>query len=118
MNGCGDRGLVRELESNKASLNMKSFFGLELEVQELAGESRADDAANVGLNGPLRGFGAGCSLAVAPPGIGRQSLHTMKTRVTICWNIRCIAVPFITADILTLTAGLMPSSQCLYVCGR
>ena len=24
---------------------MKSFFGLELEVQELAGESRADDAA-------------------------------------------------------------------------
>ena len=30
---------------------MKSFFGLELEVQELAGESRADDAAGVGLNG-------------------------------------------------------------------
>ena len=118
MNGRGDRGLVRELESNKASLNMKSFFGLELEVQELAGESCADDAAHVGLNGPFRGFGAGCSLAVAPPGIGRQSLHTMKTRVTICWNIRCIAVPFITADILTLTAGLMPSSQCLYVCGR
>ena len=101
---------------------MKSFFGLELEVQELAGESRADesdhDAANVGLNGPLRGFGAGCSLAVAPPGIGLQSLHTMKTRVTICWNIRCIAVPFITADILTPTAELMQSSQCLYVCGR
>ena len=45
MDGRGDRGLVRELESNKASLNMKSFFGLELEVQELAGESRADDAA-------------------------------------------------------------------------
>ena len=51
MNGRGDRGLVRELESNKASLNMKSFFGLELEVHELAGESRADDAAGVGLNG-------------------------------------------------------------------
>ena len=47
-----------------------------------------------------------------------KSLQTMKTRVTICWNIRCIAVPFITANILTLTAGLMPSSQCLYVCGR
>ena len=48
---------------------MKSFFGLELEVQELAGESRADDAAGVGLNGPLRGLCAGFSLAVAPPGI-------------------------------------------------
>ena len=59
MDGCGNRGLVRELESNKASLNMKSCFGLELEVQELAGESRADDAANVGLNGPLRGLEAG-----------------------------------------------------------
>ena len=47
---------------------MKSFFGLELEVHELAGESRADDAAGVGLNGPLRGLGAGCFLA-APPGI-------------------------------------------------
>ena len=82
---------------------MKSFFGLELEVQELAGESRADDAAGVGLNGPLRGFGAGCSLAVAPPGIGRQSLHTMKTRVTACWNICCIGVPFITTDLLILT---------------
>ena len=82
MDGRSDRGLVRELESNKASLNMKFFFDLELEVQELAGESRADDAANVGLNGPLRGFGAGCSLAVAPPGIGRQSLQAMKARVT------------------------------------
>ena len=97
---------------------MKSFFGLELEVHELAGESRADDAAGVGLNGPLRGLCAGSSLAVAPPGILRQSLQTMKTRVTICRNIRCIRVPFITADILTPTAGLMPSSQCLYVCGR
>ena len=118
MNGRGDRGLVRELESNKASLNMKSFFGLELEVQELAGESRADNAAGVGLNGPLRGFSAGCSLAVSLPGIGRQSLQTMKTRVTTCRNICCIRVPFITADILTPTAGLMLSSQCLYVCGR
>ena len=118
INGRGDRDLVRELEVNKASLNMKSFFDLELEVQELAGESHADDAAEVGLNWPLRGLEAGCSLAVAPPGIGRQSLHTMKTRVTTCWNIRCIAVPFITADILTPTAGLMPSNQCLCVCGR
>ena len=48
---------------------MESFFGLELEVHELAGESRADDAAGVGLNGPLRGLGAGRSLAVTPPGI-------------------------------------------------
>ena len=48
---------------------MKSFFGLELEVQELAGESRADDAAGVGLNGPLQGLCAGFSFAVAPPGI-------------------------------------------------
>ena len=91
MDGHGDRGLVRELELNKASLNMKCFFSLELKVQELAGESHADDTANVSLNGPWRGFGVGCSLAVAPPGIGRQSLHTMKTRVTICWNICCIA---------------------------
>ncbi len=63
---------------------MKFFLDLELEVQELVGESRADDAAGVGLNGPLRGLGAGCSLAVAPPGIGRQSLHTMETRITTC----------------------------------
>ena len=48
---------------------MKFFFDLELEVQELAGESRADDAAGVGLNGPLRGLCAGSSLAAAPPGI-------------------------------------------------
>ena len=98
---------------------MKSFFGLELEVQELAGEHLVlDNAAGVGLNGPLRGLGAGCSFAVAPPGIEHQSLQTMKTRVTTCRNICCIRVPFITADILTPTAGLMPSSQCLYVCGR
>jgi hypothetical protein len=63
---------------------MKSFFGLELEVQELAGESRADNAANVGLNGPLRELEASCPFAVAPPGIGRQSLHTMETRITTC----------------------------------
>ena len=70
MDGRGDRDLVRfELEANKASLNMKFFFDLELEVQELAGESRADNAAGVGLNGPLRGLDAGRSLAVAPPGI-------------------------------------------------
>ena len=70
IDGHGDRDLVRfELEANKASLNMKFFFDLELEVHELAVESRADDAAGVGLNGPLRGLGAGCSLAVAPPGM-------------------------------------------------
>ena len=98
---------------------MKFFFDLELEVQELAGEHLVlDNAAEVGLNGPLRGLCAGSSLAVAPPGILRQSLQTMKTRVTICRNICCIRAPFITADILTPTAGLMPSSQCLYVCGR
>ena len=57
---------------------MKSFFDLELEVRELAGEYHAGDAANVGLNGPLRGLEAGCSLAVAPPGIGLQSLHMMQ----------------------------------------
>ena len=84
-------------------MNLRSFFDLELEVRELAGESRADDAEEVGLNGPLRGLEAGCSLAVAPPGIGRQSLHTMETRVTTCWNICCI-VPFITTDLPTLTA--------------
>ena len=48
---------------------MKSFFDLELEVQELAGESRADDTAGVSLNRPLWGLGAGCSLAIAPSGI-------------------------------------------------
>ena len=62
---------------------MKSFFDLELEVQELAGEHLVlDNAAEVGLNGPLRGLCAGFSLAVAPPGIGLQSLHMTKTGVT------------------------------------
>ena len=78
IDGRGDRDLVRDLEV-AASLNLKSFFDLELEVQELTGEHLVlDSAAGVGLNGPLRGLEASCSFAVAPPGIGRQSLHMMK----------------------------------------
>ena len=46
---------------------------------------------------------AGCSLADAPPRIGRQSLHTRKARVAAFWNICCIGAPFITTDLLILT---------------
>ena len=68
--------------------NLKSSFDLELEVQELAGEHLVlDNAANVGMNGPLRRLEAGCSLAVAPPGIGHQSLHMTETRVTTAGTI-------------------------------
>ena len=95
IDGRGDRDLVRELEV-AASLNLRSFFDLELEVRELAGESRADDAEEVGLNGPLRGLEASCSLAVAPPGIGHQSLHMTKTRVTTAGTIDVLQSLFTT----------------------
>ena len=69
--------LVRELEV-AASLNLKSSFDLELEVHELVVVVEhlvLDNAAEVGLNGPLLGLCAGSSLAVAPPGIGLHMMH-------------------------------------------
>ena len=74
-----------KLELFGASRDFSDKDHLELEVQELAGEHLVlDNAAEVGLNGPLRGLCAGISLADAPPGIGRQSLHTTETRITTC----------------------------------